>query len=512
MIEAQVHQQLREFLRECGEANWPHHLTMARLVARSLRVERSALLQVGSTSAYRGDYRISYLVPLLMWAGPCVLVAPPAVQQQILLVEVPKLQDRLPYTKAIQVGDRWPDPSFQGVLLTSPEAWLADRLGGHFHIPAGLPTVIDGVDRLEGWAQQQLTVSLTQADWLTLGRACPNQRDAIHDLQVALVHGAFQSPPNPYNCHLLDAEDRHRLSTLHHLLGETPALPAPWRQFLQQTNPTEHLLWCSLDRDRGTMTLHSGPVHLAAVLGTIWASQPTVLVGAAVDAEAQATTFCDRLGLSDLTCLKFGQPRQQALRLYLPDRLPLPNTATFQGAVGAEIRHILSCLPPPPRSLRTVIIADDVPLKQRLAVTLAAEFGSRVRLEQLDFPANGILVSGWEFWQTHQHQIAPPDLLIITTLPIPSLENPLVAGRVAHYKRQRQDWFRLYLLPLTLSALQQAIGPVRANRGAVALLDTRVHYRSYGHQILDALSPAACCRRLPSDWFADEDYLDDGYL
>jgi len=31
-------------------------------------------------------------------------------------------------------------------------------------------------------------------------------------------------------------------------------------------------------------------------------------------------------------------------------------------------------------------------------------------------------------------------------LPLPSLENPLVAGRVAYYKRSRQDWFR-HVLP-----------------------------------------------------------------
>ena len=488
---------------------------MARLVARSLRVERSALMQVGSTSGVLGHYRISYLVPLLMWTGPCVLVAPEPLQQTILMVEVPKLQDKLPCIKPIQVGDRWPDPGFQGILLTTPEAWLADRLNGTFHIPQHIPTVIDGADHLERWVQNQLTVSLRYADWVTLARAFPNHSDTIHNLHVALVHGAFQHPPNPYQCHLLDADNYRHLHGLRQVLTDAALAPAimppQWQCFWQQFNPPDHLLWFSLDRDLGTMTLHCGPVHLANVMQSVWACQPTVLIAAAVDAEAKAPTFRNRLGLAEVTCLKFSQPRQfGALKLYLPDGLPLPNTPNFQPAAWAEIRRILGGVPP--ETGKIVIIVDDVPLKGQLAAALAAEFGSRVKVEQLDLPANGILVSGWDFWRSCQGQMSAPGLMIITTLPIPSLEDPLVAGRVAYYKRQRQDWFRLYLLPRTLTELQQAIAPLRVRQGAVALLDSRVHYRSYGRQILDALSPTVCSRSLTPDWLAPDWLTEDNYL
>ena len=62
VIEAQVHQHLRAFLR--GNATnppGPHHLTMARLVARALRLGRSALLQVGGLSALPGAIPIQLL-------------------------------------------------------------------------------------------------------------------------------------------------------------------------------------------------------------------------------------------------------------------------------------------------------------------------------------------------------------------------------------------------------------------------------------------------------------------
>jgi ATP-dependent DNA helicase DinG len=96
--------------------------------------------------------------------------------------------------------------------------------------------------------------------------------------------------------------------------------------------------------------------------------------------------------------------------------------------------------------------------------------------------------------------LSAPHLLAIATLPLPSLENPLVTARVAFYKEQRRDWFRLYLLPAALNELQRAIAPVRERQGVVAIFDSRVIHRSYGQQILAALSPFARIDYLDTTW------------
>jgi ATP-dependent DNA helicase DinG len=235
-------------------------------------------------------------------------------------------------------------------------------------------------------------------------------------------------------------------------------------------------------------------------MASVWPRQPVVLIGAALDPDAGAENFRQRLGLDDLTCLQFTPHRHHdAIQLYLPTHLPLPNTAQFQGVLHQEVRRLLT-LPRPTHPGPTVVLLDDLPLKGQLGAALAGEFGSRVQVEQAEIDAQGILVSGWEFWQRHRRLLPPPGLLIIATLPLPSLENPLVAGQVAYHKRRRQDWFRLYLFPTAVTELQRAIAPSRLHQGTVALLDSRVHYRSYGAQILEALSPAACVRSLPEDW------------
>lgn len=518
MIEAQVHQQLRALLREWGDPSWPHHLTLARLVARALRLGRSALLQVGGLSAYQGEYRLSYLIALMMWPGPAIVVAPDPTAQRLLMVDLPRLQEKLRLQKPVHRGDCWPGSEFNGLLITTPETWLSDRLGAQSQFPSGIPTLIDDADHLEQWVQQQLTADLGPLDWNHLALAYPDHQKLIQDIHVALTHAAFQRPVNPYQRYPLDESDGHQLQRLHQVLTASRSpqtegpMPSPWAHFWQQFNPPDHLLWFAVDRDRGQMSLHCAPVDLAPALTAVWAQQPVVLIGAALDPEPRADQFRQRLGLGDLTCLQFTPNRQNdAIRLYLPNHLPLPNTPQFQGVLHQEIRRLLSRYAGVnPRSDTvsdsfahrpgfTVILLDDLPLKGQLGATLAGEFGSRVQVEQTTVGRNGILVSGWEFWRQHQTLLPPPDLLIVATLPLPSLENPMVAGRVAFHKRRRQDWFRLYLFPTAVTELQRAIAPSRQHQGTVALLDTRVHYRSYGAQILEALSPAACTRSLPSD-------------
>jgi ATP-dependent DNA helicase DinG len=58
----------------------------------------------------------------------------------------------------------------------------------------------------------------------------------------------------------------------------------------------------------------------------------------------------------------------------------------------------------------------------------------------------------------------------------------------------------LYLLPSALNELQRAIAPVRQSQGVVAIFDNRVIHRSYGQQVLTALSPLARIDYLDTIW------------
>ncbi|MCA1993521.1 MAG: ATP-dependent DNA helicase, partial [Coleofasciculus sp. S288] len=313
-------------------------------------------------------------------------------------------------------------------------------------------------------------------------------------------------PPNPYECCLIESSEQDTLRQLFELLQPVASgdryhyLPKPWKHFWHCWQRSGQLMWASIARSQGHFSLYCQPVEVATALSRVWSEQPMVLIGSALDLEASAPVYRQQLGLGDLTCLKFSPDRQSELiQLYLPDGLPMPNTPQFQDALIRQVRTLLS-FSTNFKGL-AVLLVGDVPLKAQVGAVLAAEFGSRVQVEKTNLDDRDILVTGWEFWRSHQAILPAPQLLMIATLPIPSLENPLVAGQVAYYKQQRQDWFRLYLLPAALRELQRAIAPLRESQGIVALLDNRVNHRSYGRQVLSALSPFARINYLDAGWF-----------
>jgi ATP-dependent DNA helicase DinG len=279
-----------------------------------------------------------------------------------------------------------------------------------------------------------------------------------------------------------------------------PPLPPEWHRFYQTYGAVGQMVWANILRQFGQFSLNTRPVEIASALQPIWAQQPTILIGGALDLDAEASVYRQQLGLGDLTSVKFSPDRQDELiHLYLPERLPMPNTEQFQAALLQEM-HTLLRVSATAQGL-TVLLVDDTPLKAQVGSVLASEFGSRVQVERTCLDENGVLVTGWEFWQAYQQVLPTPQVMAIATLPIPSLEDPLVAGRVAYFKQQRQDWFRLYLLPEALSKLQRAIAPVRERQGIVALFDSRVVHRSYGQQVLTALTPFARINYLDASLF-----------
>jgi ATP-dependent DNA helicase DinG len=501
VIEVEVHQQLRALLREQGGNNWPHQLTVARLVARALRLQRSTLMQVSSTAAYQGQYRLSYLASLLLWPGSVALVAPLEVQQALCHIELPRLREWLHFSKPVYHGTDCLKENHSSIVLLSPEEWLAYHFNNASLFSPEIPLVIDGAENLDRWTRTHLTQAIAPSDWDQLLWICPAQADAVRDARAALTRQLFQHPPNPYGCVTVDRPERETLIRLmQQLATDLPErLPMSWRALNSTLGQSNTMMWADLDRQLGSFTLQSAPVEVASVLSPLW-QRTTILLSGTLDLEPQADTFRLQVGLGDLTCVQFATDRQnEALTLYLPDGVPMPNTPEFALALMTHLHRVLTL----PSSAETfsVLIIDDLPLKTKVAAILAAEFGSRVKVERTDCGAGNILIAGWDFWQKSQRSLPHPQLLAIATLPFPSLENPKVAGRVAYYKQQRQDWFRLCLLPEALQTLQKAIAPLRTKPSLLALFDNRVLHRTYGQQVLSILSP-----------YARLDYLDPSVL
>jgi ATP-dependent DNA helicase DinG len=486
-IEVTTHITLRDLLRhQAAIGDWNHHLTMARLVARALRLSKSALIQTGvATHRAEGKYRIGYLIPALLWHEAVTIAIPKAFQVRLIKTELPQLQQWLGTSKPIYCGDN-PPPDFIGLWITDPQSWLNLQLNGSDLVDRH-SIVIDGADDLEDWAQELLTVKLNFLDWDSLRLSQPQTIvTQIIDLKIKLTSALWQRPLNPYNCYLLDTDDRLEIESLGKLLK--PNMPSSWQQFYREFAKSNRLVWAQIDRTLGNITLAITPIDLVTELTPIWNRQPSILITSAVDLNAKAIGYRQELGLGEITSVKFPLDRRSdSFKLYIPRWMPMPNTSKFQPVLVNEIEHLLHLINGRPKFV--VILIKDTPLKTQIAAMLAAEWGSRVQVDRADLNESNILVCGWEFWQQHQDDLPTPQLMIIATLPIPSLEDPLVAAKVSFYKQQKQDWFRLYLLPTGLRILHRAIAPMRSSQGIVAIFDNRIDRRIYGQQVLTSLNP-----------------------
>ncbi|MCS6783232.1 MAG: hypothetical protein RMI89_04395 [Gloeomargarita sp. SKYBB_i_bin120] len=468
MLEVEVHQRLRSLLQTQPLPAWPHHLTLARLVTRALRLGPSTVLEVGGLAGVQGHYRLGYLAAALLWPGPVMLVAPPAVQQRWLQVELPRLHTWLGVQKSLYRYPQVQGKPAEGLILVTPDHWVKLLLA-RTSPWLELPTIVDGLDELETWAEAVLTHHVPPEQWDEWVWAQPHRAELIRETQMALTQSLLRHPPNPYEQWLLTETEQAWLAQV------WPPCHPDW------------VRWVTLERSLERFTCHCSPLWPLAELLPYWPQRPWVGLGMALRS----------VTLPPVTRCRFGpHPRDEVLHLYAPGHLPPPNHPQFYSALRQELYRLL-----PQTSGLVVIVVDEQPLQTQLAVMLAAEFGSRVQRERTALEENGILISGWQFWQTHQERLPTPALLVIPLLPIPSREQPLVAARLEALRQQGRDWFREYLLPQTLDRLQRAVAPVRGGR--VALLDSRICHRSYGAAILQALEPLIRYSRL-SAFIGDE--------
>jgi ATP-dependent DNA helicase DinG len=294
-IEVTTHTLLRDLLRNRPEiAEWNHYLTMARLVARALRLSKSTLIQVGvATHRSQGKYRLSYAIAALLWERSVAIVMPVDRQERFVTIDLPQYQRWLNTNKPVCVSKLPPAaPDFNGLWITDPQSWLHWQLATEVLI-TDFPTIIDGADDLENWAQALLTVTISSVDWNSLQVDRTSDRwQRIIELKVRLLESLWQRPIDPYNCYVLDPQERALVDAVKNSI-DLDLFPN-WRTFYRQLSlHTDRLVWATLDRARGTFTLSISPIDLAPTLALIWERQPTVLITSAVDINSEAIT---RLG------------------------------------------------------------------------------------------------------------------------------------------------------------------------------------------------------------------------
>ncbi|AUC62131.1 ATP-dependent DNA helicase DinG [Cyanobacterium sp. HL-69] len=498
MLEAQVHSELRNFLRTYSPSDWVHHLTMARMVARGLRLGRSAIIQTGVS---HDTYNLSYLTPALLCDKTVIIVAIHKNQRQLIEQKIPFLQQKLGTNKLVFNQLSTHTKSNNSLILLTPQNWLTKTINSNLVNNSHI--LIEEAEKLPQFINEYLTISVDVYDWFKLQKDNEQYKSYIQTQLAKLTQSVFSHPINPYNSYLLETKEKQIIQEIIFKIKPTKLdlynkLIKLNEHFLDEKN---HINYVEVNRSKGQFIIKSSPLNFHDNIKEIWQQKSVTLIANYLSPEKEAIDYSKQLGIdnSNYTCLKFSPHAPNAiLKLYFPEKFPFPNSPEFQNSVTREITALVSSAKVNHQPI--IVIIEDVPLQAQITSILASQFGSRVKLNDLDCSNNTVLVCGINFWYQHQERFPSPQLLIMATLPIPSLENPLVASQVNYYKSQKKDWFRLYLLPHGIKTLQQLTVSVRKNQGVLALLDNRVSFRSYGNRVLEALEPYAKINYVDLNW------------
>ncbi|MCY4331685.1 MAG: helicase [Cyanobacteria bacterium MAG CAR1_bin_15] len=479
MLEARVHEQLKRLLRQDGRPLWAHHLSLSRLVARSLRRHDVTLISIVPGS--EPGWRLSALLPCCLAGEAVALVVSRQLHQRFQLVELPRLH-RAGIATPLWEGENCPQDI--PLWLLKPAELVRAYQAGQLH---KRQLVVLDSGQLEKELQAAMGVTLEPRDWNRLQQAYPPLAQAVASCFDRLNQQVFAHPANPLGRVPISAAAE---APLRQLLGDHGPMPDPWRRWLHARGPW--VSWAEVDYRLLRWRWRRQPLDPLRLLQPLLAARGMILCGS----PGPGKTLEASLGNRPMVRVKLGDPPlQDPLPLYAPRRQPLPNALVFPRHLSDQCCRLILA-----RSGLTAVLLDDVPLRQALTSALAAEFGSRVVHECRTPGEHGVLCASWGWWQEHHHQLPLPRQLVIGSLPLLSLEDPITAARVRHWRQQGRDWFRELLLPDALATLQHVVACLRGQWDTrLAILDGRIHCRSWGQLVLDELQPWVSVSRLLPD-------------
>lgn len=214
--------------------------------------------------------------------------------------------------------------------------------------------------------------------------------------------------------------------------------------------------------------------------------------------------FRSRLGLSHVDQVAelsvpspFDYPTQCAL--YLPRDLPPVGGDTFYIAGAERVRRLLQTVPG-----GAFVLTTSLRSMRRFHELLSGQLTDRTLLLQGERPkdallaefrsrGSAVLVATASFWEGVDVPGSALSLVVLEKLPFPVPTDPVFQARGRALEELGKSSFAHLALPSAAISLKQGFGRLlrrEDDHGVVALLDDRVHSKSYGGRILSALPDA----------------------
>ena len=152
-------------------------------------------------------------------------------------------------------------------------------------------------------------------------------------------------------------------------------------------------------------------------------------------------------------------------------------------------------------------VAERVAGRTDYPILIQGEAPKALLLETFRTTPGAVLLATASFWQGVDVVGEQLSCVIIDKLPFASPGDPVVAARIDRLRNDGGSPFGEYQVPVAVLMLKQGLGRLirsSADRGILAVLDSRIVEKAYGRRFLESLPPARLVHELAGvDGFLD---------
>ena len=372
--------------------------------------------------------------------------------------------------------------------------------------PSERTEIVSAIQRLNGAIERfaaAFPVARGRFLLLEVIRQRPDVPGIRDDLAAALVHLVTvldhvddgQGPWRQYADRALDLEAR-----LSRIIAER----------FDDEIETEHRYIHWFERNERNLTLFASPVDVAEELRkTLFSTaRRCVFTSATLTTGGSFQYFFERIGLpEDTPSLSLPSPFDYQKRTLIhvpPSDFPEPNSSGYQMALHACMESLIHHARGRTLALFTSFQAMESAYnalfgKLRYPLLLQGEAPRRTLLEQFSRETESVLFAVASFWEGVDVPGESLSLVIMDKLPFEVPTDPVIMARINRLKSLGGNPFADFQVPRAILTLRQGAGRLMRNaadRGVIAILDTRLFTKGYGRQFLKSLPPSPITRNL----------------
>ena len=270
---------------------------------------------------------------------------------------------------------------------------------------------------------------------------------------------------------------------------------------------TEEVRW--LEVFSQSVHLNATPLSVAGVFGKQIeeTARAWVFTSATLAVNGDFGHYQRLMGLTGAETRAWASPFDypaQAL-LYVPRGLPEPQSPAYLDAVIAAVVPALRASRGRAFLLFTTLRA--LSRAERLLREAGLEYPLLVQgqasraalLARFRRLGNAVLLGSQSFWEGVDVRGEALSLVVIDKLPFAPPDDPVLAARIAEYRREERDAFAEFQLPHAAITLKQGAGRLirdERDRGVLMICDPRLVTKSYGSLLWKSLPPMRRTREL----------------